>query len=189
MPPMKPWPLNNPNRPAPKKPPARPPMKLRAKDGAACGCWTGGAEKPGRCGLAGWVMERSMGAAGLGAVWVAGGAEKVLDPRLPMEPRSPKRACASGMATMLRLKIRTKARVKCLNASVDNMVVFSPRTVSDRANKRHSFQNKPFISCADMGFVRPKTRSIRMKRASFSLSQENRDQSGLVSARKGGKTG
>ena len=45
------------------------------------------------------------------------------------------------------------------------------------------------FSPADMGFVRPKTRSIRMKRDSFSLSQENRDQSGLVSARKGGQTG
>src|SRR5258706_10690719 len=88
-PPMKPWPNKRPNRPAPRKPAARPPQiperpKKPPGDGA----------KLGR-GLAifGCVTVRCIGAAD-GMVEVDGGADNVRDPRLPELSPPPMRASA-----------------------------------------------------------------------------------------------
>jgi hypothetical protein len=64
----------------------------------------------------GRVMERSTGAAGLGAVAVLGGAEYVRSPRLPKLPPLPGRASAAAMPINARAataaKIARPAREK-----------------------------------------------------------------------------
>src|SRR4029078_7302936 len=72
-----------PNRPAPRRPAARPPSRPRPLKRPPAG----EGEKPGRVkGETGWrgeVIERSIGRAALGDVAVGGGAENVRLPRLP----------------------------------------------------------------------------------------------------------
>src|SRR6185437_14284984 len=72
-----------PNRPAPRKPAARPPSRPRPLKRPPAG----EGEKPGRLkvepGWPGEVIERSIGRAAFGVVAVGGGAENVRLPRLP----------------------------------------------------------------------------------------------------------
>src|SRR5262252_3428873 len=77
------------NRPAPRKPAARPPSipmpgRLKKPPPVAAGA----------LGLPGWVMVRLKGCAEPGAVVVDGGAEKVREPRDPELPPPPIRASA-----------------------------------------------------------------------------------------------
>jgi len=83
--------------------------------GAACGC---GAPIEGLAvdGPAGGVMLRSIGAAGAGAVRVAGGAEKVREPRLPMLPPPPALASATAGASAKTAARRTDFNAPSLKA-------------------------------------------------------------------------
>src|SRR5579885_587640 len=91
MPPKKPWPNSRPNRPAPRKPAAKPPNRpgrvaeLVPKGELARGC----------------VMLRWIGETD-GAVRVEDGAEKVRMPRLPPEKPPPARALAASPETSIR---------------------------------------------------------------------------------------
>src|SRR5262245_44047233 len=90
MPPKSPCPKRRPNKPAPRKPAARPPSSPPPNKPGRGVAW------PTVFDLPGCVTVRCIGAAALGAVWVAGGAEKVRVPRLPPEDPPPARACASA---------------------------------------------------------------------------------------------
>src|SRR4029078_12392316 len=84
-----------PNRPAPRRPAARPPSRPRPLKRPPAG----EGEKPGRVkGETGWrgeVIERSIGRAAFGVVAVGGGAENVRLPRLPALKRG---AASAGTA-------------------------------------------------------------------------------------------
>src|SRR3569833_4553560 len=113
----RPPPVSMPNRPAPRKPMARPPSmppiipgRLKKPPLLAAPAAAG----PAMPGLPGWLKVRFIGCAVPGAVGVLGGAEKVRDPRDPELPPPPTRASAasivsaSGTATAIaRAIIRT----------------------------------------------------------------------------------
>jgi hypothetical protein len=58
------------------------------------------------------VSVRCIGAAAFGAVFVAGGAEKVRMPRLPPEKPPPARACASAVMRANTVAIAAIATIK-----------------------------------------------------------------------------
>ena len=88
----RPAPESRPNSPAPSRPPiSRPPKPLPKRDGAAAG---EGAAPWVTLLAPGWVIDRSIGAAGFGAVLVVGG---VLNVRLPRLPPLPTRASATSI--------------------------------------------------------------------------------------------
>ena len=79
-----PVPEQRPNKPAPRNPAARPPSNPPPKKPGRDAVW------PTAPALPGCVRVRCIGAAALGAVRVAGGAEKVRMPRLPPRTRRPR---------------------------------------------------------------------------------------------------
>src|SRR5258705_10204504 len=114
-----PPPNNIPNRPAPRKPAARPPSmpmqgRLKKPPPAAAGAPTPG--------LPGWVKVRLNGWAVPGAVDVLGGAENVRPPREPELMPPPTRASADEIATTngsasdkTTAIALTRPRVRCVN--------------------------------------------------------------------------
>ena len=89
-----------PNRPAPRKPAARPPSRpgrLKKPPPARLNRPPPAELAPG---LPGWVKVRLKGWAALGAVVVDGGAVKVRDPREPEENPPPTRASAEEIASV-----------------------------------------------------------------------------------------
>ena len=110
IPPKNPCPNSRPNRPAPRKPAARPPSNPLPKNPGRADAW------PTVPALLGCVTLRCMGAAVFGAVRVAGGAEKVLMPRLPPENPPPARALASAATSTSAAAIAASAiRKRCRN--------------------------------------------------------------------------
>src|SRR5262249_2300615 len=105
----RPAPDNRPNRPAPSKPPSsnppNPPPKREAA-GAVAGV-------PATFLVPGWVIDRSMGDAGLGAVFVAGGVLKVRLPRLP--PLLTRASAASIMNTNIAASARESTPSRDVN--------------------------------------------------------------------------
>jgi len=68
-------------------------------------------------------MERSNGAAPLGAVAVAGGALKLFPPRLPNDPPEPARAKASAEKPIASIAVKINIKVLWRNAMAQSPAV------------------------------------------------------------------